>query len=134
MCSDTHRQTRRPEEACVRFIYPFLFMKQKHTLARKNLRQSKLLDPSPQAVSQTHREFVDGLLSECRLKVRAPSVRRWRRNADFVNCCLMPPKMFAGFLDQTDVDGEDGEGECGTGSGRSQHHRPAGEHPHPRSV
>uniref|UniRef100_A0A3P9PRA8 DENN/MADD domain containing 5B n=1 Tax=Poecilia reticulata TaxID=8081 RepID=A0A3P9PRA8_POERE len=36
----------------------------------KTFRQSKLLDPSPQAVSQTHREFVDGLLSECRLKTK----------------------------------------------------------------
>lgn len=43
-------------------------------------------------------------------------------------------KIFARFLDQTDVDGEDGEGKRGTGSGRSQHHRPAREHTHPRSV
>uniref|UniRef100_A0A3B3UGZ1 DENN/MADD domain containing 5B n=1 Tax=Poecilia latipinna TaxID=48699 RepID=A0A3B3UGZ1_9TELE len=40
-------------------------------LTRKiSFRQSKLLDPSPQAISQTHREFVDGLLSECRLKTK----------------------------------------------------------------
>uniref|UniRef100_A0AAX7V1S0 DENN domain containing 5B n=1 Tax=Astatotilapia calliptera TaxID=8154 RepID=A0AAX7V1S0_ASTCA len=36
----------------------------------KNLRQSKLLDLTPQAITQTHREFVDGLLSECRLKTK----------------------------------------------------------------
>ncbi len=42
--------------------------------------------------------------------------------------------MFSGFSDQANADGEDGEGECGTGSGRSQHHRPAGKHAHPRSV
>ncbi|XP_049430611.1 DENN domain-containing protein 5B-like isoform X1 [Epinephelus fuscoguttatus] len=49
---------------------------QKHTFARKNLRQSKLLDPSPQAVSETHREFVDGLLSECRLKTKRMLMER----------------------------------------------------------
>lgn len=38
------------------------------------------------------------------------------------------------FLDQTDAEGKDGEGECGTGSGRGQHHRPAGKHTHPRPV
>ncbi|XP_023284061.1 DENN domain-containing protein 5B-like [Seriola lalandi dorsalis] len=50
--------------------------RQKHTFARKNLRQSKLLDPSPQAVTQTHREFVDGLLSECRLKTKRMLMER----------------------------------------------------------
>lgn len=54
----------------IRFMM-FFFIPQKHMFMRKNLRQSKLLDPSPQAITQTHREFVDGLLSECRLKVRA---------------------------------------------------------------
>lgn len=42
--------------------------------------------------------------------------------------------FFPGSLDQTDVDGEDGEGECRTGSGGSQHHRLAGKHTHPQSV
>lgn len=60
----------------------FLFVQQKHTFARKNLRQSKLLDPSPRAVTQTHREFVDGLLSECRLKVRALNLLD-----DWSRCC-----------------------------------------------
>ncbi|KAF0041246.1 hypothetical protein F2P81_007144 [Scophthalmus maximus] len=50
--------------------------RQKHTFARKNLRQSKLLDPSPRAVTQTHREFVDGLLSECRLKTKRMLMER----------------------------------------------------------
>ncbi|XP_062277004.1 DENN domain-containing protein 5B-like isoform X2 [Scomber scombrus] len=50
--------------------------RQKHTFMRKNLRQSKLLDPSPQAVTQTHREFVDGLLSECRLKTKRMLMER----------------------------------------------------------
>ncbi|XP_037623435.1 DENN domain-containing protein 5B-like isoform X2 [Sebastes umbrosus] len=50
--------------------------RQKHTFARKNLRQSKLLDSSPRAVSQTHREFVDGLLSECRLKTKRMLMER----------------------------------------------------------
>ncbi|KAG7522364.1 DENN domain-containing protein 5B-like [Solea senegalensis] len=50
--------------------------RQKHTFMRKNLRQSKLLDPSPEAVTQTHREFVDGLLSECRLKTKRMLMER----------------------------------------------------------
>uniref|UniRef100_A0A8C4FGR7 DENN domain-containing protein 5B n=1 Tax=Dicentrarchus labrax TaxID=13489 RepID=A0A8C4FGR7_DICLA len=50
--------------------------RQKHTFARKNLRQSKLLDSSPQAITQTHREFVDGLLSECRLKTKRMLMER----------------------------------------------------------
>lgn len=45
------------------------FIKQKHIFLKRNLHQSRLLDPSPQAVTHTHREFVYGLLSECRLKV-----------------------------------------------------------------
>lgn len=55
---------------------------------------------------------------------------------DSLNYCsrIMPKNFLSGPLDQTDVDGEDGEGECRTGSGRSQHHRPAGKHTHPRSV
>ncbi|XP_029378317.1 DENN domain-containing protein 5B-like isoform X2 [Echeneis naucrates] len=48
----------------------------KHTFAKKNLHQSKLLDPSPQAVTQTQREFVDGLLSECRLKTKRMLMER----------------------------------------------------------
>ncbi|KAM3609964.1 uncharacterized protein V6R79_023201 [Siganus canaliculatus] len=50
--------------------------RQKHTFVRKNLRHSKLLDPSPQALTQTHREFVDGLLSECRLKTKRMLMER----------------------------------------------------------
>ncbi|KAK9516830.1 hypothetical protein VZT92_024740 [Zoarces viviparus] len=48
----------------------------KHTFMRKNLRQAQLLDSSPQAVTQTHREFVDGLLSECRLKTKRMLMER----------------------------------------------------------
>nr|XP_040019923.1 DENN domain-containing protein 5B-like [Gasterosteus aculeatus aculeatus] len=48
----------------------------KYTFARKNLRQAKLLDSSPQAVTRTHREFVDGLLSECRLKTKRMLMER----------------------------------------------------------
>ncbi|XP_065813435.1 DENN domain-containing protein 5B [Labrus bergylta] len=50
--------------------------RQKHSFARKNLRQSKLLDTLPQAVAQTHREFVHGLLSECRLKTKRMLMER----------------------------------------------------------
>ncbi|XP_068595232.1 DENN domain-containing protein 5B [Brachionichthys hirsutus] len=48
----------------------------KHTFARKMLCQSKLLDPSPQAVSRTHKDFVYGLLSECRLKTKRMLMER----------------------------------------------------------
>lgn len=87
ICSETYGQTCSPKWGCVWFKTCWCCIKQKHTLARKNLRQSKLLDPSPQAVSQTHREFVDGLLSECRLKVRALSVWPWMLNTDFSSGC-----------------------------------------------
>ncbi|KAM8861864.1 DENN domain-containing protein 5B-like [Synchiropus picturatus] len=50
--------------------------RQKHALARKNLRQMKLLDPSPQVVAQTHRDFVHGLLNECRLKTKRMLMER----------------------------------------------------------
>ncbi|XP_017278548.1 DENN domain-containing protein 5B [Kryptolebias marmoratus] len=50
--------------------------KQRHTFTRRTIRQSKLLDPSPQAVSQTHREFADGLLGECRLKTKRMLMER----------------------------------------------------------
>ncbi|XP_028263209.1 DENN domain-containing protein 5B-like [Parambassis ranga] len=50
--------------------------RQKHMFIRKSLCQSKLLDPSPQAITQTHREFVDGLLSECRLKTKRMLMER----------------------------------------------------------
>ncbi|XP_041852569.1 DENN domain-containing protein 5B-like [Melanotaenia boesemani] len=53
--------------------------RQKHTFTRRTLRQSKLLDPSPQAISKTHREFVDGLLSECRLKTKRMLMERMGR-------------------------------------------------------
>ncbi|XP_061578060.1 DENN domain-containing protein 5B-like [Cololabis saira] len=50
--------------------------RQKHTITRRTLHQSKLLDPSPEAVFQTHRDFVDGLLSECRLKTKRMLMER----------------------------------------------------------
>ncbi|XP_075998353.1 DENN domain-containing protein 5B-like [Genypterus blacodes] len=50
--------------------------RQRHTFVKKNLRQSKLLDPSPVAITQTHREFADGLLSECRLKTKRMLMER----------------------------------------------------------
>ncbi|XP_072292145.1 DENN domain-containing protein 5B-like [Eucyclogobius newberryi] len=48
----------------------------KHIFLRKNLAHSKLLDPCPQTVTQTHREFVDGLLNECRLKTKRMLMER----------------------------------------------------------
>uniref|UniRef100_A0AAQ4R2Y9 DENN domain containing 5B n=1 Tax=Gasterosteus aculeatus aculeatus TaxID=481459 RepID=A0AAQ4R2Y9_GASAC len=57
-------------------IFTCCLVRQKYTFARKNLRQAKLLDLSPQAVTQTHREFVDGLLSECRLKAKRMLMER----------------------------------------------------------
>ncbi|XP_034032616.1 DENN domain-containing protein 5B-like [Thalassophryne amazonica] len=50
--------------------------RQKHPFVKRSLQHSKLLDLSPQAVSQTHREFVDGLLSECRLKTKRMLMER----------------------------------------------------------
>ncbi|XP_046890996.1 DENN domain-containing protein 5B-like isoform X2 [Hypomesus transpacificus] len=50
--------------------------REKHTLGRKNLQQSTLLDPSPLAVTQTHRDFVEGLLRECCLKTKRMLVER----------------------------------------------------------
>uniref|UniRef100_A0A8C5DY59 DENN domain-containing protein 5B-like n=1 Tax=Gouania willdenowi TaxID=441366 RepID=A0A8C5DY59_GOUWI len=49
---------------------------QKHAFIRKPLHQLKLLDMSPQAVTQTHREFVNGLLSECRVKTKRMLMER----------------------------------------------------------
>ncbi|KAM9753576.1 DENN domain-containing protein 5B-like [Menidia menidia] len=50
--------------------------RQKHAFTRRALRQSKLLDLSPQAVTQTHRGFVDELLGECRLKTKRMLMER----------------------------------------------------------
>ncbi|XP_024137853.1 DENN domain-containing protein 5B [Oryzias melastigma] len=50
--------------------------RQKHIFLKRNLHQSRLLDPSPQAVTHTHREFVYGLLSECRLKTKRMLMER----------------------------------------------------------
>uniref|UniRef100_A0A667YID7 DENN/MADD domain containing 5B n=1 Tax=Myripristis murdjan TaxID=586833 RepID=A0A667YID7_9TELE len=61
--------------ACDSF-FSFWLIQQKHTFWRKNLRQSKLLDLSPVAVTQTHRDFVDGLLRECRLKTKRMLMER----------------------------------------------------------
>uniref|UniRef100_A0A673XVX9 DENN/MADD domain containing 5B n=1 Tax=Salmo trutta TaxID=8032 RepID=A0A673XVX9_SALTR len=44
--------------------------REKFSPGRRSLCQSKLLDPSPSAVTQTQRGFVEGLLRECRVKVR----------------------------------------------------------------
>uniref|UniRef100_A0A673ZKT4 DENN/MADD domain containing 5B n=1 Tax=Salmo trutta TaxID=8032 RepID=A0A673ZKT4_SALTR len=45
-------------------------------LSGRSLHQSKLLDPSPSAVTQIQRGFVEGLLSECRLKTRRMLMER----------------------------------------------------------
>uniref|UniRef100_A0A8C7ZJ17 DENN/MADD domain containing 5B n=1 Tax=Oryzias sinensis TaxID=183150 RepID=A0A8C7ZJ17_9TELE len=50
-----------------------------HSSFRRNLHQSRLLDPSPQAVTHTHREFVDGLLNECRLKTKRMLMERMEK-------------------------------------------------------
>uniref|UniRef100_A0A8C6TK23 DENN/MADD domain containing 5B n=1 Tax=Neogobius melanostomus TaxID=47308 RepID=A0A8C6TK23_9GOBI len=47
-----------------------------HILLRKNLAHTKLLDSCPRAIAQTHREFVDGLLNECRLKTKRMLMER----------------------------------------------------------
>uniref|UniRef100_A0A8C8I5F5 DENN domain-containing protein 5B n=1 Tax=Oncorhynchus tshawytscha TaxID=74940 RepID=A0A8C8I5F5_ONCTS len=50
--------------------------REKYSLGRRSLHQSKLLDPSPSAVTQIQRGFVEGLLSECRLKTRRMLMER----------------------------------------------------------
>nr|XP_061812568.1 DENN domain-containing protein 5B-like isoform X1 [Nerophis lumbriciformis] len=50
--------------------------RQKHSLARKHLNQLKFLDLSPQVIAQIHRDFVQGLLSECRLKTKRMLMER----------------------------------------------------------
>ncbi|KAM9814847.1 DENN domain-containing protein 5B-like isoform X1 [Syngnathus typhle] len=49
---------------------------QKHPLVRKHLNHLKFLDLSPQVIAQTHREFVQGLLNECRLKTKRMLMER----------------------------------------------------------
>uniref|UniRef100_A0A8C7JPS5 DENN domain containing 5B n=1 Tax=Oncorhynchus kisutch TaxID=8019 RepID=A0A8C7JPS5_ONCKI len=49
---------------------------QGHNTNKRSLNQSKLLDPSPSAVTQIQRGFVEGLLSECRLKTRRMLMER----------------------------------------------------------
>lgn len=39
----------------------------------KNLRQPKLSDLSPAVIAQTNWKFVEGLLKECRMKVKHPN-------------------------------------------------------------
>uniref|UniRef100_A0A8C7ZMV0 DENN/MADD domain containing 5B n=1 Tax=Oryzias sinensis TaxID=183150 RepID=A0A8C7ZMV0_9TELE len=56
-----------------------LQLQTKHIFLRRNLHQSRLLDPSPQAVTHTHREFVDGLLNECRLKTKRMLMERMEK-------------------------------------------------------
>uniref|UniRef100_A0A4W5L374 DENN/MADD domain containing 5B n=1 Tax=Hucho hucho TaxID=62062 RepID=A0A4W5L374_9TELE len=48
----------------------------KYSPGRRSLHQSKLLDPSHSAVTQIQRGFVEGLLSECRLKTRRMLMER----------------------------------------------------------
>uniref|UniRef100_A0A4W5L353 DENN/MADD domain containing 5B n=1 Tax=Hucho hucho TaxID=62062 RepID=A0A4W5L353_9TELE len=49
---------------------------QGHHTNKRSLHQSKLLDPSHSAVTQIQRGFVEGLLSECRLKTRRMLMER----------------------------------------------------------
>lgn len=51
----------------------------------KNLRQPKLSDLSPAVIAQTNWKFVEGLLKECRMKVR---ITHWRRTV-----CIHVPSM-----------------------------------------
>lgn len=49
----------------------------------KNLRQPKLSDLSPAVIAQTNWKFVEGLLKECRMKVRVT-----HRHEETVHTCL----------------------------------------------
>ena len=51
----------------------------------ENLRQPKLSDLSPAVIAQTNWKFVEGLLKECRMKVR---ITHWRRTV-----CIHVPSM-----------------------------------------
>lgn len=51
----------------------------------KNLRQPKLSDLSPAVIAQTNWKFVEGLLKECRMKVR---ISHWRTTV-----CIHVPSM-----------------------------------------
>ncbi|XP_041705887.1 DENN domain-containing protein 5B [Coregonus clupeaformis] len=50
--------------------------REKYSPGRRSINQSKLLDPSPSAVTQTQRGFVEGLLRECRVKTRRMLMER----------------------------------------------------------
>lgn len=58
----------------------------------KNLRQPKLSDLSPAVIAQTNSKFVEGLLKECKMKVRMdPIIRhgRSRSHARYLIICLL---------------------------------------------
>lgn len=63
-------------------------MQEARTLG-KNLRQPKLSDLSPAVIAQTNWKFVEGLLKECRMKVKKnfvefkvqPEIRHLKRIA-----------------------------------------------------
>uniref|UniRef100_A0A8C7FCQ2 DENN domain containing 5B n=1 Tax=Oncorhynchus kisutch TaxID=8019 RepID=A0A8C7FCQ2_ONCKI len=58
----------RHQQGCFPRLQADVLAQGHHT--NKILCQSKLLDPSPSAVTQTQRGFVEGLLRECRVKTR----------------------------------------------------------------
>lgn len=60
--------------------------------------------------------------------------RGWVQDPAAVVWSQSPVKRCPVLSDQTNADGANGEGERGTGTGGGRHHRPAGEHTHPRSV
>uniref|UniRef100_A0A8C7JKZ7 DENN domain containing 5B n=1 Tax=Oncorhynchus kisutch TaxID=8019 RepID=A0A8C7JKZ7_ONCKI len=70
------RNTRRRKELLVVFRINIIFVSDWLVLSGRSLNQSKLLDPSPSAVTQIQRGFVEGLLSECRLKTRRMLMER----------------------------------------------------------
>lgn len=75
----------------------------------KNLRQPKLSDLSPAVIAQTNWKFVEGLLKECRMKVRIllpDSVQsylhcvwiRWDESTPFVPVASLKRKFIILFL------------------------------------
>lgn len=58
----------------------------------KNLRQPKLSDLSPAVIAQTNSKFVEGLLKECKMKVRMDPIihlGRSRSHTRYLIICLL---------------------------------------------
>lgn len=70
----------------------------------KNMRQPKLSDLSPAVIAQTNWKFVEGLLKECRMKVRIllpDSVHSYlskMRSVDLICACSFSERKVYYFI------------------------------------